>query len=66
MFAGPATMPKTILCPHCRKETVWEGNLYRPFCSERCKLIDLAAWSDETYRIAGETLPGDDESSDCE
>ena len=40
-------------CPICKKETSWEGNPYRPFCSERCKLIDLGTWADEGYRISG-------------
>jgi endogenous inhibitor of DNA gyrase (YacG/DUF329 family) len=30
------------------------GNPYRPFCSERCKLIDLGAWADESHRIPGD------------
>ena len=47
-------MSKTIVCPQCRKETTWEGNSYRPFCSERCKLIDLGSWIDERYAISEE------------
>lgn len=31
-----------------------ESNPFRPFCSERCKLLDLGAWADESHRIAGE------------
>jgi len=41
-------------CPTCRKPVPWQGNPYRPFCSERCRLIDLGAWVDESYRIPGE------------
>jgi endogenous inhibitor of DNA gyrase (YacG/DUF329 family) len=40
-----------IKCPTCKKKTEWKNNAYRPFCSERCKLIDLGAWADEKYRI---------------
>lgn len=40
-----------IRCPLCQKETQWEGNPFRPFCSERCKLIDLGRWFLEEYRI---------------
>ena len=40
-----------IKCPHCRGITKWEGNKFRPFCSERCKMIDLGAWADESYKI---------------
>ena len=49
-----------IKCPVCRKKTEWNNNPYRPFCSERCKLIDLGAWASETYRIEGTQ---DDETS---
>lgn len=43
--------PDLARCPQCGKERPWEGNLYRPFCSKRCKLIDLGAWIDEAYII---------------
>ncbi|MEK6693609.1 MAG: DNA gyrase inhibitor YacG [Nitrospirota bacterium] len=42
-------------CPVCHKETVWEENKYRPFCSNRCRLIDLGVWVDGGYRITGDT-----------
>jgi endogenous inhibitor of DNA gyrase (YacG/DUF329 family) len=38
-------------CPVCKRETAWKGNPFRPFCSERCKLIDLGNWLAERYRI---------------
>jgi endogenous inhibitor of DNA gyrase (YacG/DUF329 family) len=38
-------------CPNCKRQSTWEGNPYRPFCSERCKLIDLDNWLSERYRI---------------
>jgi hypothetical protein len=46
---------------------VWEKNSYRPFCSDRCRVLDLAAWADERYRLAGEpvseeaSLPDEDD-----
>jgi uncharacterized protein len=41
-----------VTCPQCGKEVVWNSeNRNRPFCSERCKLIDLGAWANEGYRI---------------
>jgi endogenous inhibitor of DNA gyrase (YacG/DUF329 family) len=43
-----------VKCPVCKKQVEWEGNLFRPFCSERCKNIDLAAWAEGGYRIAGD------------
>jgi len=46
---------KEIRCPACRRSTVWEGNAFRPFCSERCKLHDLGNWALERYRVPGDT-----------
>jgi len=43
-----------IKCPTCKRWTEWRDNPYRPFCSERCKLIDLGKWVAEEYRIEGE------------
>jgi len=48
---------RRVRCPTCRREVPWEGNPHRPFCSERCRVLDLAAWADERYRIAGEPVP---------
>lgn len=43
---------KKIRCPRCQQETVFsEQNPFRPFCSERCKTLDLGAWATENYRI---------------
>jgi endogenous inhibitor of DNA gyrase (YacG/DUF329 family) len=42
-----------ITCPKCKKITTWEENPDRPFCSTRCKMIDLGAWASEDYRIEG-------------
>jgi len=56
---------KQILCPQCKNTTVFSSeNPYRPFCSERCKLIDLGKWADETYRVADEE--GDPYSEDVQ
>lgn len=42
-------------CPTCRRELTWDAsNPYRPFCSERCRLIDLGAWLKEERAIPGE------------
>jgi endogenous inhibitor of DNA gyrase (YacG/DUF329 family) len=41
-----------VNCPQCGKIVIWDAsNPYRPFCSERCKLIDLGQWAAESYRI---------------
>jgi len=44
---------KIKLCPHCKKPAKWEDNPFRPFCSERCKMIDLGKWAAEDYHIPG-------------
>lgn len=49
----------TVKCPQCGKFTEYEGNEDRPFCSRRCKLIDLGAWIDEEYSITGGTTVED-------
>jgi hypothetical protein len=42
----------TVSCPICGKPAVYSpDNRFRPFCSERCKLIDLGQWATEGYRI---------------
>jgi endogenous inhibitor of DNA gyrase (YacG/DUF329 family) len=41
----------TMRCPTCKREAVNPGSPYRPFCSERCRLIDLDNWLSERYRI---------------
>ncbi|MFL6209842.1 MAG: DNA gyrase inhibitor YacG [Pyrinomonadaceae bacterium] len=38
-------------CPTCKKPVDWTNNLHRPFCSERCKLLDFGHWADEDYRV---------------
>ncbi|WP_263768218.1 DNA gyrase inhibitor YacG [Propionivibrio soli] len=44
--------PTKVRCPQCGGESEWSlANPYRPFCSERCKLIDLGAWASESYRL---------------
>ena len=40
-----------VKCPTCNRETEYTGNEFRPFCSERCKLIDFGEWADENYKL---------------
>ncbi len=57
------TGSRTTACPTCGKLVEWSDNfLYRPFCSERCKLIDLGAWFSEEHAIPGEQA-NDEENS---
>ncbi|ENO86587.1 DNA gyrase inhibitor YacG [Thauera linaloolentis] len=44
--------PRTVSCPACGKAVVWTTeSRYRPFCSARCRQIDLGAWASEAYRV---------------
>ncbi|MBB5017375.1 hypothetical protein HNQ59_000639 [Chitinivorax tropicus] len=44
--------PKQVPCPQCRTPVTWSSaSPHRPFCSERCRLIDLGQWANEAYRI---------------
>ena len=55
----------TVKCPTCRRRVDWnETSVYRPFCSDRCRLIDLGAWFKEEHAIPGEpAIDPDDPSS---
>lgn len=69
MSGGPTV--RQVACPGCGAKAAYAPtNPWRPFCSERCRLMDLGAWASESYRIPvksppdGEGLPGaDDEDS---
>ena len=45
-------MAKNLRCPICGKGVAFEDK-YMPFCSDRCRVLDLANWADEKYRISG-------------
>lgn len=46
-----------ITCPTCKKQGTWRAdNAFKPFCSERCKLIDLGEWANESRKIPGDNL----------
>lgn len=50
-------MPTTLQCPRCGATTTWQGNDFRPFCSERCKMIDLVAWASDAYKLPTQDAP---------
>ena len=62
-----SSKPRTVVCPGCGAALVWsQDNPHRPFCSERCKLIDLGQWATGGYRIPQENAddgktPSDDQ-----
>ena len=47
-----------VKCPTCHRDLDWDTAPFRPFCSERCRLIDLGAWLSEQRAIPGESVPG--------
>jgi uncharacterized protein len=59
MLGFPAYMDTnklTIECPTCKKVIAYQNNPFRPFCSKRCRLIDLGDWASEKHRIPGEKV----------
>jgi endogenous inhibitor of DNA gyrase (YacG/DUF329 family) len=48
-------MTVKVKCPECNTEVEWKNNKWRPFCSERCKMIDLGTWAKEEYRVSDDT-----------
>jgi endogenous inhibitor of DNA gyrase (YacG/DUF329 family) len=60
----PAKKPHAVKCPQCGTPVPWTPeSKWRPFCSERCKLIDLGAWASERYRIPPQESQESDEAS---
>ena len=58
--AGEARV-RTVACPTCGKRALYApGNEWRPFCSERCRLIDLGAWASEAYRVPDRPAASDE------
>jgi endogenous inhibitor of DNA gyrase (YacG/DUF329 family) len=50
---GVCMMKAKMKCPQCHAPVSWLDNPYRPFCSERCRMIDLGHWAEGAYRIPG-------------
>jgi uncharacterized protein len=58
-------MATKVNCPQCGAKIEWnEKALWRPFCSERCKMIDLGAWASDAYRVSGVANDDDESLSD--
>jgi endogenous inhibitor of DNA gyrase (YacG/DUF329 family) len=59
--------PKVVPCPRCGRDVEWTAaSVYRPFCSARCKGIDLGAWANEEYRVAGTSDINPEDSTDTD
>jgi endogenous inhibitor of DNA gyrase (YacG/DUF329 family) len=53
---------RIVPCPQCGGPSRYEtANRYRPFCSERCRNIDLGAWANEEHRLPDESPQDDDD-----
>lgn len=54
--------PPVVACPICAVAVSWTAeSRWKPFCSERCRLIDLGQWATESYRVPTEERETDDE-----
>jgi uncharacterized protein len=54
--------PPVVSCPTCHAPVTWTAeNRWKPFCSERCKLIDLGQWATEKYRVPAEEQEPEEE-----
>jgi uncharacterized protein len=49
-----------VTCPTCKKKFIYQDSAFRPFCSERCRLIDLGQWLTESYTVPVEKLTEDE------
>ena len=60
-----STKPKHVKCPTCAGPSLFSShNVYRPFCSARCKGIDLGAWANESFRVPEDTPPDQENFGD--
>jgi uncharacterized protein len=58
--ADKPAKPRIVRCPACGGNSIYAPtNPFRPFCSERCKNMDLGAWASESFRVPDESPPDD-------
>jgi len=57
---------RILCCPTCGRRFARDSSTVAPFCSERCKLVDLGRWLDGSYRLAGEPADFTDNPEDGE
>jgi endogenous inhibitor of DNA gyrase (YacG/DUF329 family) len=56
---------RIVKCPQCGVPVEWTpASKYRPFCSERCRTLDLGAWAAEAYRVPAAEPDDDAQASD--
>lgn len=57
--------PRHVPCPRCRQPALLApGNPWRPFCSERCRQIDMGAWAAEGYRVPAKPPASPEDATD--
>ncbi|MDR3371173.1 DNA gyrase inhibitor YacG [Rhodoferax sp.] len=57
---SPSFPEKWVTCPHCGGSSLYAAsNVFRPFCSERCKQLDLGAWASEQFAVPSAPEPDD-------
>lgn len=62
---APKNQQRIVPCPQCGNDALFAPqNPSRPFCSPRCKSIDLGAWSSESYRVATPMQPSNSDVAD--
>ncbi len=60
----PQPASRIVACPQCGTPVEWSArSAFRPFCSQRCKMVDLGAWAAERYRVPDDERPPDDDDS---
>jgi endogenous inhibitor of DNA gyrase (YacG/DUF329 family) len=60
MSIEPSTHARWVRCPACGKQALYSAeNPARPFCSARCRSVDLGAWASESYRVASGASPAE-------
>ena len=65
MTSSKPEKPRTVACPGCGAPVAWSPeNRYRPFCSARCKGVDLGAWATEKYRVEASEEPHPEDQSE--
>ena len=61
-----APKARVVRCPACGGDSIYApSNAFRPFCSERCKNMDLGAWASESFRMPTEAPPEDQPFGDA-
>ncbi|HPW85086.1 MAG TPA: DNA gyrase inhibitor YacG [Rhodoferax sp.] len=65
-MTNPTDRVRIVRCPACGGDSIYSStNTYRPFCSERCKNMDLGAWASESFRLPTEAPPDDQPFGDA-